>query len=1227
MSSPTPNLTFPSDLPVSQRVDEIANAIREHQVVIVVGDTGSGKTTQLPKLCLAMGLGSKGLIGHTQPRRLAARSVAARIAEETQTELGDLVGYKVRFQDQVSKGTRIKLLTDGMLLAETRGDKFLKQYDTLIIDEAHERGLNIDFLLGYIKRLITKRRDLKVIITSATINYERFSEHFNNAPVVQVEGRTFPVEVRYRPIENTDDDIPMYRAIVSGVEELRSVDREQNKRHGDVLVFLSGEREIRGAAEALRRSNLANLDVLPLYARLSASEQQRIFHPSGGPQRVVLATNVAETSLTVPGIRYVIDTGLARMSRYSYRSKVQRLPIEAISQASANQRKGRCGRLEPGICIRLYSQEDFEGRRAFTEPELQRTNLASVILQMLDLKLGDITKFPFIDPPDRRYVTDGYRLLEDIDAIDDRRILTELGRELARLPIDPKLGRIVLAGREHHCVAEMLSIASFLSVQDPRERPRQAQEAADLAHGQDAHEQSDFLTIHGLWERIETQRQALGSSAFKRWCQKHFLHHLRVREWREIHRQLWLALKSTARMNTEPADYRSVHQALLTGFIGSVGLRDEQDYRGCRDTRFQLHPGRQSKGRPKWVLAAELTETSRLFARTVAKIEPEWVETVARKLVKYTHGDPYWSKRQGQIMVHERGTLFGLPVVGKRAVGVAKRLPGKARELLIRDGLCQGEIKTQGPFLQNNLDQVAKVLDLEARERRRDLLDDHRLFEFYDQRVPQDVIDARSFERWRRRIERDHPQFLYMVQADVLRRDSELDLGAYPDHLSVSGNQFPLTYEFNPGSTHDGVSVEVPQAALHVLTPGVVDWLVPGLLIEKVEALLRTLPKVIRRQLVPLPDFSKSAGQDLRWREGDLIEQLGRAITRRLGAPFDISQFDLENLDTYYRMNIRVMDPNGQIIAQGRDLLSLQRDLKVEADLSEPVAEAPVHKAWSVGDLPSREILDRDGLALSLIPVIAPVDGGVQLRHLDDPAEAQAVHRQGVLKLARDRLATQARLLRQSKWAKELNLLAAPRKLNPEASEQWISVSIERACFSDGIPRDQAGFDAGIQQGRSQVVELAEAQANDLLAVLKAAQSVGKRLKGAPLAWAPIAKDIQGQLTALLSERFIEQTPHSNLLRLPVYLQAIEARLERAGGRFDFDATARRELEGFVQALMPYWPEYPNPPTHAEAAQVRWLLEEYRISLFAQHLGTHGKVSNKRINQLLSDLRTQRAAR
>ena len=1222
----TPNLSFPPDLPVSQRVDDIARAIQENQVVIVVGDTGSGKTTQLPKICLAMGLGEKGMIAHTQPRRLAARSVAARIAQETQTQLGELVGYKVRFQDQVSKDTRVKLLTDGMLLAETRGDKWLNKYDTIIIDEAHERGLNIDFLLGYLKRLISKRRDLKVIITSATINFEKFSSHFSDAPVVSVEGRTFPVEVRYRPIENVDDDIPLYRGIVGAVEELRSVDANANKRHGDVLVFLPGEREIRGAAEALRRSNLANLDVLPLYARLSAGEQQRIFNPTGGPQRIVLATNVAETSLTVPGIRYVIDSGLARMSRYSYRSKVQRLPVEAISQASANQRKGRCGRLEPGICIRLFAQEDFEGRREFTEPELQRTNLASVILQMLDLKLGDISKFPFIDPPDRRYVTDGYRLLEDIDAIDDRRILTPLGRELARLPIDPKLGRIVLAGRDHQCVAEMLSVASFLSVQDPRERPRQAQEAADLAHANGADEKSDFLTIHALWERIEKQRQELGSSAFKRWCQSQFLHHLRVREWREIHRQLWLAIKDSARLNTEPADYRGVHQAVLTGFIGSVGLRDEQDYRGCRDTRFQLHPGRQAKGRPKWIVAAELTETSRLFARTVAKIEPEWIEAVAQKLIKYTHGDPHWSKRQGQIMVHERGTLFGLPVVGKRAVGFAKRLPIKARELLIRDGLCQGELKTQGGFLQNNLDEVAKVLDLEARERRRDLLDDQRLFEFYDQRLPSEIIDARAFERWRRRVERDHPRFLFMAQADVLREDNDLDLAAYPDHLEVSGNSFALQYEFNPGTDHDGVSVLVPQAALHVLNPVVIDWLVPGLLVEKVEAMLRTLPKASRRQLVPLPDFARAISQTLVWRQGDLLEQLGRAITRRLGAPFDISLFDLNALDTYYRMNVRVTDPHGQVIAQSRDLATLQRDLKVEADLSEPVAQQPVHKAWQVGKLPQRETLERDGLSLSLIPVLAPVEGGVQVRHLDDPIEAERLHRQGVLKLARERLATQARLLRQGALAKQLDLLAAPRKLSPDASEQWIRISIERACFPDGIPRSDAEFDQGIQRGRATVVELAETHAAELLKVLKAAQAVGKRLKGAPLAWAPIAQDVNAQLGSLLNPEFIERTPVAQLLRFPVYLGAIESRLERAGGRFDFDAQARRELQAFHKALEPYWSEYPLPPSHPGVAGVRWLLEEYRISLFAQHLGTKGKVSPKRINQLLTDLRTQRVS-
>lgn len=1012
-------------------MDEIAQAIAQHQVVIVVGDTGSGKTTQLPKLCMAMGRGQAGRIGHTQPRRLAARSVAARIAEETETPLGDLVGYKVRFQDQVGPEARVKVLTDGMLLAETRGDRLLKAYDTLIIDEAHERGLNIDFLLGYIKRLLPKRRDLKVIITSATINYERFSQHFNEAPVVLVEGRTFPVDVWYRPLTSDQDDGPMVRGIVDSVEELRRWDREHKKRHGDVLVFLPGEREIRSAAEALRRSNLDNLDVLPLYARLSAAEQQKIFHPDGRRQRIVLATNVAETSLTVPGIRYVIDSGLARMSRYSYRSKVQRLPIEAISQASANQRKGRCGRLEPGICIRLYAEEDFIGRRDFTEPELQRTNLASVILQMLDLKLGDIDRFPFIDPPDRRYVTDGFRLLEEIGAIDSARRLTDLGRELARLPVDPKLGRIVLAARHHQCVAESLAIASFLSVQDPRERPRVAQEAADAAHSADAHEQSDFLAIVSLWNRIETQRQQLGSSQFKKWCQKHFLHYLRVREWREIHRQLWLAVKPNSRLNDEPADYRSVHLAVLTGLIGNIGLRDENDYRGARDTRFTLHPSRQAKGRPKWIVAAELVETTRLFARTVAKIEPEWLESAAPQLIKLNHGDPYWSKRHGQIMAHERGTLFGLPAVAKRAVSFAKRAPIKARELMIREGLAQGEIKTQGGFMQHNLDEVAKILDLEARERRRDLLDDQRLFAFYDQKIPSDVIDARGFERWRRRVERDHPKLLYMVRDDLVSVTADLDQQAYPDHLSIAGNRFNLTYEFNPGAEHDGVSIEVPQVALASIDPSTLDWLVPGMLEEKVEALVRTLPKAIRRQLVPLPDFARQALPSLQWRRGDLIEQLGRAVTRRLGKPFDVRQFDLSHLDSYYRMNIRVVDPHGQVIAQGRDLTALQKDLRQESQVEAPTPQSPVLTQWSLGALPERETLDQSGLALALIPVIAPVEGGVQLQHVDDPQEAERIHRAGVIHLARSRLASQVKWLRQSRVAKQLDVLAAPRKLEP----------------------------------------------------------------------------------------------------------------------------------------------------------------------------------------------------
>lgn len=1223
---PTPKLEFPAHLPVCARVDDIAEAIQNHQVVVLVGDTGSGKTTQLPKICLALGRGQNGLIGHTQPRRLAARSVAQRIAQETETELGDLVGYKVRFQDTLKPGAKVKLLTDGMLLAETRGDKLLKKYDTIIIDEAHERGLNIDFLLGYLKRLLPKRRDLKVIITSATINFERFAGHFNNAPVIQVEGRTFPVDVRYRPVESDDDEVPLYRGIVQAVEEFRDIDKAQGKRQGDVLVFLPGEREIRGAAEALRKSTVSGLDVLPLYARLSNAEQQRIFNPTGGPQRIVLATNVAETSLTVPGIRYVIDSGLARISRYSYRSKVQRLPVEAISQASANQRKGRCGRLEPGICIRLYSEEDFTARREFTEPELQRTNLASVILQMLDLKLGEIERFPFIDPPDRRYVTDGIRLLEDIGALTAARVLTPLGQQLAKLPVDPKLGRIVLAGQTYSALDETLAIASFLSVQDPRERPRAAQEAADLKHAQDQHEQSDFLAIVKLWKRIEAERQTLTSARFRKWCQAEFLHYLRVREWREVHRQLWLAVKGQARLNTEPADYANLHRAVLTGYVGQVGLRDEQDYRGTRDTRFQLHPSRGIEGRPKWVVVAELVETRRLFGRVVAKIEPEWIEDVARHLIKYSHGDPYWSKRQGRIMAHERGSLLGLPVVPKRAVGFVDRAPAKARELLIRDGLAQGEIKTQGAFLQNNLDQVARILDREARERRRDLLDDQRLFEFYDQRLPGEILDQQRFERWRRRIERDHPKYLFMREEDVLRDGSAFDHAAYPSTVEVAGNHFELSYEFNPGSEQDGVTLVVPSVALNSLSQRDLDWLVPGLLTEKVEALLRTLPKAVRRQLVPLPSFAREVCRHLDWGKGDLLEALGRQITRQLGKPFDVSLFDLTLLDPYYRMSVRVVDERGKTLHQSRDLVALKQRFKAEPQVIE-AAKEPTRTVtdWSVGDLPERREVKRAGLALQLTPAFQVTPKGVVLADFDDPREAAREHRLGTLQLAREQLPQQAKLLRQSALAKQIDLLAAPRKLNPKASEQWLLASLESACFGEGIPRHQGRFQQALEQGRSRWVSVAEAQAKPVLAVLKEAQGIGKQLKSLPLAWLEIAQDVEQQLSFLLHPGFLLDTPTEWLERLPAYLTAIQKRLDRAGGRFEHDRQARRELHAYWDELTRLWPNAPFSAIRPEVLELRWLLEEYRISLFAQELGTYKKVSSKRINQLLAEAKTKRS--
>lgn len=905
-----PRITYPESLPVSQKKQDILNAVRDHQVVIVAGETGSGKTTQLPKICLELGRGVKGLIGHTQPRRLAARTVANRIADELETPLGGSVGYKVRFNDQVGENTLVKLMTDGILLAEIQQDRLLMQYDTLIIDEAHERSLNIDFILGYLRELLPKRPDLKVIITSATIDPQRFSRHFNNAPIIEVSGRTYPVEVRYRPVvdDGDDTDRDQLQAIFDAVDELG------REGPGDILIFMSGEREIRDTADALNRLNLPHTEVLPLYARLSNSEQNRVFQSHHG-RRIVLATNVAETSLTVPGIKYVIDPGTARISRYSFRTKVQRLPIEPVSQASANQRKGRCGRVSEGVCIRLYSEQDFLSRPAFTDPEILRTNLASVILQMTSLGLGDIAAFPFVEAPDKRNIQDGVRLLEELGAIatadNGHYQLTPQGRQLAQLPIDPRLARMVLEAQKSGSVREVMIITAALSIQDPRERPMDKQQASDEKHRRFADKDSDFLAFVNLWDYLQEQQKANSSSQFRRLCRNDFLNYLRVREWQDIYTQLRQVVKELGLpINSTPSDYRSVHTALLTGLLSHIGQKDadKQEFTGARNARFSIFPGSGLfKKPPKWTMVAELVETSRLWGRIAARIEPEWIEPLAQHLVKHSYSEPHWSKSQGAVMASEKVTLFGLPIVAARQVNYGAIDPLLCRELFIRHALVEGDWQTRHAFFRDNQKLRAEVEELEHKSRRRDILvDDETLFGFYDRRIPNDVVSGRHFDSWWKNAAKQQPDLLNF-EKEMLIKDGANKISAldYPNFWHQGNLKLRLSYQFEPGTDADGVTVHIPLPILNQVEEQGFEWQIPGIRRELVIALIKSLPKPVRRNFVPAPNYAEAFLGRVTALELPLLDVLERELRRMTGVTVSRDDWQWDQVPDHLKMTFR----------------------------------------------------------------------------------------------------------------------------------------------------------------------------------------------------------------------------------------------------------------------------------------------------------------------------------
>jgi ATP-dependent helicase HrpA len=1244
-----PPISYPAELPVSQAKDDIAQAIRDHQVVIVAGETGSGKTTQLPKICLELGRGVTGQIGHTQPRRIAARTVAERIAEETGTQLGTAVGYKVRFTDKSGDNTLVKVMTDGILLGEIASDRDLSRYDTLIIDEAHERSLNIDFILGYLRQLLPRRPDLKVIITSATIDPERFAAHFGiddqPAPIIEVSGRTYPVEVRYRPLNDPehrhDEDRDQIQAISDAIDELSA------NGPGDILVFFSGEREIRDTADALKGRK--NIDVLPLYGRLSAAEQHRVFElPASrtmSHRRVVLATNVAETSLTVPGIRYVIDPGTARISRYSLRTKVQRLPIEPISQASASQRKGRCGRVADGICIRLYSEEDFNSRPEYTDPEIQRTNLASVILQMAAARLGDVRKFPFVDPPDPRSITDGVRLLEELNAMKSDR-LTDTGRKMARLPVDPRIARMIIEADSQGCAREVLVIAAALSIQDPRERPADNQQAADTAHRRFAQPESDFLTFLALWDYLTERQRELSGSAFRRMCRAEFLNYLRVREWQDLHAQLQsLSADLGLSIDSSSSERARVHTALLAGLLSHVGMkvvlpprqgtppersrRPLPEYLGARGTRFAIFPGSAlSRKPPDWVVAAELVETSRLWGRIVADIDPEWVEPVAAHLVKRSYSEPRWSKSRGAVIATEKVTLYGIPVVADRSVNFARIDPVTSRELFIRHALVEGDWVTRHHFFRDNAKLLAEAAELEQRARRRGLVaGEDALFEFYDARVPADVTSARHFDAWWKRQRHQTPGLLTLTLDDLLSAEAaELDSAAYPEAWTsetpgaTAAGQRPLSlsYAFEPGAETDGVTIDIPLAALNQARPEEFSWQVPGLRHELVTELIRSLPKALRRELVPAPDVARHvlASIDDATLAGDIRDALARELYRLRGVRVPPDAFDLDKLPAHLRITFRIVD-KGQVLASGKDLAALQRQMrpKLRATLSARASALTRTglTTWDIGTLPQ---VFTDG-EVKAYPALVDNGDTVDVRLFETPEAARTAMRAGTRRLI---------LLGARSPVKDIAArLTTTQKLalsnNPHGGVAALFTDAVN-CAADGLIADAGGpaWDAaGFERLAADVRPKLHAAAYEVITwaeeILRAAHAAQIRLGElrSPVL-EPAAADISAQLDGLIYPGFLAAAGIRRLPALARYLRAIQHRMDKLPDNPGRDAqqmaVAHRVEDAYRDALA----TLPAPQRSSDAARgIGWMIQELRVSLFAQTIGTQGPVSERRI--------------
>ncbi|MEV7240939.1 ATP-dependent RNA helicase HrpA [Streptomyces sp. NPDC093248] len=1237
-----PAVDYPEQLPVSQKKDEIAAAIRDHQVVIVAGETGSGKTTQIPKICMELGRGVRGMIGHTQPRRIAARTVAERVAEELRTPLGEAVGWKVRFTDQVNPdATFVKLMTDGILLAEIQTDRELRAYDTIIIDEAHERSLNIDFLLGYLAQLLPRRPDLKVVITSATIDPERFSRHFGDAPIVEVSGRTYPVEVRYRPLleEDSDDaDRDQITAITDAVEELMAEGK------GDILVFLSGEREIRDTADALTRKNYRFTEILPLYARLSHAEQHRVFQPHTG-RRIVLATNVAETSLTVPGIKYVIDPGFARISRYSHRTKVQRLPIEPVSQASANQRKGRCGRTSDGICIRLYGEDDFLARPEFTDAEILRTNLASVILQMTAAGLGDIEKFPFIDPPDHRNIRDGVQLLQELGALDPaqkdpRKRLTDTGRKLAQLPVDPRLARMVLEADKNGCVREVMVIAAALSIQDPRERPAEKQAQADQQHARFKDETSDFLAYLNLWRYVREQQKERGSSSFRRMCKQEYLNFLRIREWQDIYTQLRTVAKQMGiHLAEEEAPADRVHVSLLAGLLSHIGMKDVKDgnkneYLGARNAKFAVFPGSALfRKQPRFVMSAELVETSRLWARVNARIEPEWVEPLAGHLLKRTYSEPHWEKDQAAVMAYEKVTLYGVPIVAQRKVNYGRIDPEVSRELFIRNALVEGDWRTHHKFFADNRRLLSEVEELEHRARRRDIVvDDETLFDFYDQRVPEHVVSGAHFDSWWKRKRHEQPEFLDFERAMLIRESAEAVTKAdYPDTWRQGPLKFRVTYQFEPGADADGVTVHIPLQVLNQVGDEGFDWQIPGLREEVVTELIRSLPKPVRRHYVPAPNYARAFLERAVPLQEPLTVTMARELRRMVGVPFDAEDFDWTKVPDHLRVTFRIVDERRRKVAEDKDLEALRLRLKPKAReaLSQAAAATASRQGgesleragltdWSIGTLTRVFETRRAGQPVKAYPALVDDGDTVSVRLFDTEAEQAEAMWKGTRRLILRNIPVNPAKFASDRLgnAQKLALSANPHGSVQALFDDCAMAAADQLIADFGGPVwDEESYRKLYDKVRAQIVDTTVRTVGQVQQVLAAWQACERRLKAvrSPALLANLT-DVRKQLDALVKPGFVTWAGIRRLPDLMRYLVAADRRLQQMPTGVQRDTTRMEkvhEMQDEYAWLLEQLPQ--GRPVPREVLDIRWMIEELRVSYFAHALGTAYPVSDKRI--------------